>query len=229
MSVHVAAVVFDFYGTLAPGRSDAEQARARAAQARALGVAQAPFDAELTATVYARFEGAGGSVAGQLAWVAQRIGADPAPAALAQAAEVRLAAERGFGEPRPEALPLLRTLHDRGLPIGLISDCSAELPAYFADLPIAPYVDVAVFSFVTGHRKPAPENYLECSARLGVAPAQCLYVGDGGSNELAGARAVGMRPVHLAVAAEAGGVVYGRHAAWDGETITSLTQLLDLL
>lgn len=223
------AVVFDFYGTLSPGRNEAEQARARAAQASALGMDFDRFDAELTATVPQRFTGAGGDVAGSLDWVCRRLGVEPPREAVAQAAAVRLAAERRFGEPRPDAVPVLRELRARGLRIGLISDCSAELPAYFADLPIAPYVDAAVFSFVTGHRKPAPENYLLCCSRLGVQPADCVYVGDGGSNELPGARAVGMRAVHLAVEAEAGGVVYGRHDAWDGEVVTSLSAVLDLV
>src|SRR5206468_3622684 len=148
--------------------------------------------------------------------------AEPSTEQVDRAAALRLAAERRFGEPRPGAADVLRTLHHRGLRIGLVSDCSAELPEFFPDLPVAPYVDTAVFSFVTGHRKPAPENYLACCAGLGVEPADCLYVGDGGSNELTGARKIGMRAVHLAVPGEGGAVVYGRHRAWDGETVTSL-------
>jgi putative hydrolase of the HAD superfamily len=179
--------------------------------------------------VHERFEGAGGSVEGSLAWVARRLGAAPSPAQLADAARLRMASERRFGEPRADAVAVLTALRERGLQIGLISDCSAELPQYFAGLPIAPLIDVAVFSFVLGHRKPAPETYLACCAGLGVEPAECLYVGDGGSNELPGARAIGLRAVHLAVADERDGVVYGRHDDWDGEVVTSLAGVLDLL
>lgn len=219
----VAAVVFDFYGTLTPGRSGAAQRAARDAQAHALGLDPDAFDAELTATVDLRFRGAGDDVAGSLLWVARRLGVEPAPDAVRRAAELRLASERAFGEPRPEAAGVLRALRDCDLRIGVISDCSAELPLYFPDLPIAPFVDAPVFSFVTGARKPEPANYLACCAALDAQPAQCLYVGDGGSDELAGARAVGMRAVHLAVPTEAGGIVYGRHTSWDGETISSLS------
>lgn len=216
------AVVFDFYGTLAPGRSVAEQLTARAEQAAALGVDANRFDAELNDTMDDRFRGVGGSVGGQLAWVARRLGTDPTPEALEAATAVRFEHERRFGTPRPDAEPVLRILHERGLRIGVVSDCSAELPAYFYQLPIARYVDAPVFSFVTGHRKPAPENYLACCAALQVDPAECIYVGDGGSNELVGARSLGMRAVHLAVAAEVGSSVYEKHASWDGEMITSL-------
>lgn len=225
----VAAVVFDFYGTLTPGRSVTAQASARADQARALGVDPVAFDVELTTTVDERFRGAGGDVAGSLRWLANRLGIEPEPAALEQAASVRFAVERSFGEPRPEAVDVLRSLHEQGLRIGIVSDCSAELPLYFPVLGIAPYVDAAVFSFVTGHRKPEPENYLTCCAELGVRPGDCIYVGDGGSDELAGARAVGMRPVHLAVPGEAEALVYGRHLDWDGDVVTSLRDVLPLV
>jgi putative hydrolase of the HAD superfamily len=222
-------VIFDFYGTLAPGRSVEAQEQARADVSAALGVDPAAFDAELTATIDERFRGAGGDVAGSLAWLADRIDAVVTPDALVAAAAVRLTVERQFGEPRPDAVAVLAELRRRGLRIGVVSDCSAELPAYFGALPIAPFVDAPVFSFVTGARKPDPANYLTCCAALRVEPSACLYVGDGGSNELAGARAVGMRPVHLDVAAEQGGPVYGRHATWDGERVTSLTEVLALL
>lgn len=225
----IEAVLFDFYGTLAPGRTGDGQASARAAQADALGVDRAAYDAELTATVDERFRGAGGDLPGSLRWVARRLGAEPSPAAVTAAAATRLATERRFGEPRPEAVAVLRGLRERGLRVGVVSDCSAELPTYFPELPIAPYVDAAVFSFVTGHRKPEPANYLACCAALGVDPARCLYVGDGGSDELAGARRVGMRPVHLDVAAEQGALVYGRHATWDGESIGSLAEVAALV
>ena len=227
--VNLRAVVFDFYGTLAPGRSAAAQVVARTEQAVALGVDPAEFDAELNATMDERFRGAGGSLIGQMAWVARRLGVEPGPDALAAAVAVRLKHEGLFAVPRPDAEPVLRTLHERGLRIGVVSDCSAELPAHFADLPIARYVDAPVFSFVTGHRKPAPENYLACCAALEVEPADCLYVGDGGSNELAGARSVGMRAVHLSIEAEAGGPVYEKHTRWDGEVVSSLSAVLALV
>ncbi|SHJ90872.1 putative hydrolase of the HAD superfamily [Pseudonocardia thermophila] len=223
------AIVFDFYGTLTPGRTGAQQLAARAAQAAALGIDPHVFDAELTATVDERFRGAGGSIEGSLAWLARRLGVEPEPAALREAARVRLSAERRFGQPRPEAVAVLTAVRARGLAVGLVSDCSAELPAYYPQLPIAPLVDAPVFSFVHGVRKPDPRIFTACCAALDVDPADCLYVGDGGSNELPGARAVGMHAVHLAVPGEQHGVVYGRHETWDGPRIAALPQVLDLL
>ena len=223
------AVVFDFYGTLSPGRTEHEQSAARLAQAGALGVDAAALDAEMTATVTERFTGAGGSIEGSLAWVCARIGAHPSPQQLAEAARVRLVCERSFGRPRPEAVPVLTALRAAGLRIGVVSDCSAELPQYFPDLPIAPLVDAPVFSFVLGVKKPAAAIFLACCSALDVDPGECLYVGDGGSNELPGARDTGMRAVHLDVAGEQGATVYGRHTSWDGEVITSLADVTGLI
>lgn len=124
---------------------------------------------------------------------------------------------------------LLRRLRADGLRIGLISDCTAELASVFDQLPIAPFVDAAVFSCVTGQVKPDPSNYLSCCARLEVVPQRCVYVGDGGSDELVGAARLGMHPVPLDVPAERGGVVYGRHATWQGDVIESLLELEPLL
>ncbi len=229
MSGTPSAAIFDFYGTLTPGRTDAEQAAARLAQAEALGVDAAALDAEMTATVDERFTGAGGSIEGSLAWVCARIGAHPTTEQLASAARTRLAAERSFGRPRPAAVPMLTALRTAGLRTGVVSDCSAELPQYFPTLPVAPLVDAAVFSFVLGVKKPAAAIFEACCMALDVEPAQCLYVGDGGSNELVGAREVGMRAVHLAVPGEVHGIVYGRHTSWDGEVVTSLTEVPELL
>ena len=56
-------------------------------------------------------------------------------------------------------------------------------------------MDSIVLSCETGLVKPDPEIFMLCSARLGVHPEDCLYVGDGGSDELRGASMVGMTPV----------------------------------
>ena len=113
------AVVFDFYGTLAPGRSVVGQSIARRAQADALGIDPDVFDLELTATVDERFRGAGDDIEGSLRWLALRVGIEPGPEALRRAARIRLDAERSFGEPRPDAVGVLSDLRGRGLRIGV--------------------------------------------------------------------------------------------------------------
>ena len=45
--------------------------------------------------------------------------------------------------------------------------------------------------------KPDPGIYLEACRLLGVAPAACLFVGDGNGRELDGAKGVGMEAVRI--------------------------------
>jgi phosphoglycolate phosphatase-like HAD superfamily hydrolase len=52
-----------------------------------------------------------------------------------------------------------------------------------------------VFSYEVGVIKPDQEIYTYACERLGVAPGDAWFVGDGGSDELRGARAAGLRPV----------------------------------
>ena len=58
--------------------------------------------------------------------------------------------------------------------------------------PLAGLFDVALFSCEVGLVKPEPEIYERCTQALGVSPTQCLFVGDGGSNELVAAKRAGM-------------------------------------
>jgi putative hydrolase of the HAD superfamily len=110
---------------------------------------------------------------------------------------LRVAAHTAMFVPRTDAVPTLAALRERGLAIGLITNCSSEVPELWAASPLAALVDVTLFSAREGVKKPSPAIYERASARLGVAPEACLFVGDGDGGELAGAAAVGMVPVLL--------------------------------
>jgi len=66
-----------------------------------------------------------------------------------------------------------------------------------ARLPLASRIAATGFSCLLGVRKPHPGIYLHVTRRLGVAPEQCLYVGDGDSRELSGAAALGMTALRI--------------------------------
>jgi putative hydrolase of the HAD superfamily len=219
------AVVFDFYGTLTPAASDAIWARDAAAVADALGVPAASMIAMLGESFGERMSGALGDTAQTLRTLAARMGFQPTPEQVDAAARVRQRLQTSLFTPRPEAVPVITSLRARGLRIGLVSDCTSELPAAWPALPLSALVDAAVFSCVEGTRKPDPRLFLAVAGRLGVSPAECLYVGDGGGRELTGAGGVGMRAVLLA------GPDWYRHGAvereadWSGRRISSLTEL----
>ncbi|MFD0788482.1 HAD family hydrolase, partial [Micromonospora azadirachtae] len=130
---------------------------------------------------------------------------------------------------RPDAVPTLARLRQRGLRTGVISDCTHELPAFLPDLAIAPLLDVRIFSVQVGRCKPDPELYLAACRRLGLAPRECLFVGDGGSQELTGAERAGLTAVRLAAPDLAEHMVFNADLDWRGPVLGSLSEVLDLL
>lgn len=90
---------------------------------------------------------------------------------------------------------LLESLRERGLAVGLVSnafDPPDLLHRDLAELGVARHLDVAVFSSEVGRRKPEPEIFRYALARLGVEPADALFVGDTIATDIAGAAALGM-------------------------------------
>jgi putative hydrolase of the HAD superfamily len=76
--------------------------------------------------------------------------------------------------------------------------------------------------------KPDSRIYNAATERLGVNPQDCLYISDGGADgELAAALQVGMHPVQLLVSDDNDSDLHLEE--WDGPTISSLKEVLDLL
>ena len=64
---------------------------------------------------------------------------------------------------------------------------------------LAKCFDVTVFSCEIRARKPDRALYRRAAASLGVEPGDCLYIGDGASDELAGAERAGMTALKISV------------------------------
>jgi putative hydrolase of the HAD superfamily len=97
--------------------------------------------------------------------------------------------------PREGAIETLGELKRRGFKRGLISVCSSDVEEAWDETELAPHVDDVVLSCAVGLRKPDPRIYQLACERLGVEPGECLFVGDGANDELAGAQRVGMQAV----------------------------------
>ena len=98
--------------------------------------------------------------------------------------------------PRAGATRALTELRRRGVKLAVMSVCSEEVPAAWPGSELAGLFDAETFSSVCGLMKPEPEIfYLHTARALEVDPTDCLFVGDGANDELAGAERVGMTPV----------------------------------
>lgn len=220
------AILFDFFGTLTRSVRRGPQ---HAAIARTLGCDPEIVRGVLDRTFHSRARGTFGSAEATLRWVSEQAGGRPQRSQLAAAMPARIDALRADTTLRADAVSALRAVKQRGLGTGLISDCTHELPAYLPSLPVAPLLDATVFSVELGACKPEPEIYLAACDRLGVDAEDCIYLGDGGSRELSGARAVGMTAVRLAAPDLSDHLVFDEDTAFTGPTITSLTDILTLL
>ncbi|MEV4538851.1 HAD family hydrolase [Asanoa sp. NPDC049518] len=218
------AVVFDFFGTLT---RSVHRGPEHLEIARILGCDPQVMISLLDATYYRRASGELGSAEDCLRWIANHAGADPPDDAVRAAVDCRLHALLRDTRLRDDAVPVLWALRLRGLRTALISDCTHELPALLPSLAVAPLLDTAVFSVEEGVCKPDPSIYLAACQRLGVAPAECLYVGDGGSHELTGAAEVGMTAVRLAAPDLADHLVFAAEIDWPGRAVTCLVGVLD--
>lgn len=101
-----------------------------------------------------------------------------------------------FGEMNSEVLELLQVLKNRGLKLGLISNCAPEEVYAWNTCELANYFDEVIFSYQVKCAKPDPQIYKMACESLGVKPEQTIFIGDGGSNELTGATEAGMKAYH---------------------------------
>jgi len=90
-----------------------------------------------------------------------------------------------------DALPVLDALRAHGLKLGLLSNTSRDLDVFVAHHGID--VDAILTSRVHGKSKPHETIFRAVLSRLGVEPAAAVMVGDSPEDDIAGARAVGMR------------------------------------
>jgi HAD superfamily hydrolase (TIGR01509 family) len=112
---------------------------------------------------------------------------------VAQAAALRRElADRVLAAASPATVAVLDSLRDAGWRLALVSNATAETAEAWPRCPLAGRFDVAVFSCDVAVAKPDPGIYLAAVEGLGTRPADCVYIGDGADEELAGAAALGM-------------------------------------
>jgi len=122
----------------------------------------------------------------------------------------------------PETHDTLAALRDRGYRLAVVSNFDSRLPDVLAALGIAGLFEDITFATAYGLAKPDPGLFLIPLQRLGLAPEAVFHVGDHMEEDVAGSRAVGLRPVLVTRDGH-------RLPTVDLQTIRTLDQLLDLL
>jgi len=98
-----------------------------------------------------------------------------------------------LGTVEPDLLAAIDALRARGLKLAVVTNSFAEDVAGWDSSPLRSLFDVTLFSCAAGLAKPDLEIYLLACRELRVPPDRTLFIGDGGDDELAGARTAGLR------------------------------------
>jgi putative hydrolase of the HAD superfamily len=129
-----------------------------------------------------------------------QLGIVPGCAADALAAWNELADRRRSGvvlwrEPTPGALDTMHSLQLAGLAVVVVTNSNGHGAENLRDSGFGgvPVID----STVVGVAKPDRRIFEIALARAGVAPSETVHVGDSLANDVAGARAAGITPIHF--------------------------------
>jgi HAD superfamily hydrolase (TIGR01509 family) len=96
---------------------------------------------------------------------------------LADALYERLLVPAGW-MPYADTEPTLRTLHDAGIRVAVVSNIGFDIRPLFAAWGLDGLVDAFVLSYEVGRCKPDPAIFLRACAMLRVDPERTLMVGD---------------------------------------------------
>lgn len=211
------AVIFDLWQTLVPWPHEAAE-RFYGSMADAYGVPRERFR---EAWFDSHAQRATGPIVDNLRSVAATLSVEPD---IDRLLEHRRDWTRAALVPRDDAVPTLEELRRRGHRLGLITVCSEDVEHVWEETPLAGLFDATVYSSSAGVSKPDPRIYELACERLGVEAGDCLFVGDGANDELAGAERAGMTALQLRAPGEQ---LTPDGEAWTGPSIAHLSQVLD--
>lgn len=192
----IRAALFDLYDTLIwldVGKSNER----RKQMAGRLGVPLRRFLGVWSRSVEDRMLGRGGNLADHLAATAAALGIEPTPDLVPDLVAIELHRLEESVHLYPSTVPTLGRLRAAGYRLGLISNASDGAAIPIARLGIDRLFDELVLSHEVGLLKPDPAIFDLACCRLRVAPAETLFVADGGFGELDAAQQMGIFSVLL--------------------------------
>ena len=98
---------------------------------------------------------------------------------------------------RPGTTSILGFFKRRGMKLACLSNLSAPFVEPIHRFGLDETFDYLGLSCFTGFRKPEPSAYLDVCSKLGVEPADCLFVGDSSVNDYDAPMRLGMTAVRL--------------------------------
>ena len=137
--------------------------------------------------------------------------------------------KKALTEIHPDILLTLEKLKAAGIKLCLVSNADIIDKKYWDISPLKQYFDCAIFSCDVGIVKPDKAIYSLAMEKLGSAASEIIFVGDGGSNELAGAKAVGMTTVLTEFLSVKGSATREKILQWADFTVTDFKEIYDIV
>ena len=191
------AVVFDLFHTLTSVESSWGDNLPSTSEF--LGVDRKAWNEQLLARSRERLTGLKTDPAAIIGDMAHAIDPSVPDALIRAAAEARTARFAAAVTDIPaEAVAALEALKAQGKLLGLVTNADVMEIAAWEQSSIRHLFDSTVVSCRVGLVKPEREIYELALRELGVSAAEAVFVGDGGSGELQGARDVGMTAIMMA-------------------------------
>jgi putative hydrolase of the HAD superfamily len=223
------AVIFDLFGTLVDDFASSV-GQMHEEMAEALGVPCEHFMQFWGQTAKMRIIGAFETVEANIKYVCDAMNVHLGAEQIEKAVEIRMRYIKQALQPRPDAINTPRQLKKQGHRIGLLSNCSIEIPILWPETAFADLFDTAIFSSRERLKKPDPRIYHRACERLGVMPESCLYIADGEDYELTAAAKIGWHPVLIRTPSQKNdGRLHQEAREWQGTTIASLPEVLQLV
>jgi len=94
-----------------------------------------------------------------------------------------------------DVLPTLKTLKERKLILGTLTNLAQDMAPICHKLGLEPYLDFVVTSGEVGVDKPQPPIFLAALDRAKVDASEAVHVGDQYKLDVVGARGVGINPI----------------------------------
>ena len=188
-------VIFDLFFTLIT--TDLEDDEYPPTE-QVLGIEEPAWCEQVFNPHHPRFTGAESDPYRIIESLAHAVNPDIPESVIREATDQRIARfERILSNVPQSTLSVLNELRARGLKTALISNADCIETRGWDSSPLAPLFDVTVLSWQVGFAKPDARIYRHCLDCLGMSASQGAFIGDGGSDELAGARAVGLLPIFV--------------------------------
>ena len=223
-------VLFDLFGTLVDPFRSSENGPNLRQMAAALELPLEDVQPLWEETFQDRETGSFPTIEENIRYICRTLGAQRDESQVAAAAAIRTALYRRNLAPRKDSGDTLAALRSAGVRLALVSNAGPQTPDLWRETSLAPLVEVAVISAEAKVAKPDPRIYRMAYEGLGLAPETCLFVGDGGSYELDGARRVGLNPVLIRVPGDDLDDPHRPEAkTWQGPTVSAVSEVLGLV